>query len=42
MVAYLKVGLHIRTYSNYLRVAQEVEKEDSMELSLDPKDSDNQ
>ena len=33
MVAYLKAGLQVRTYSNYLRAAQEVEKEDSMELS---------
>ena len=32
MVAYLKVGLQVRTYSDYLRAAQEAEKEDSMEL----------
>ena len=33
MVAYLKVGPQVRTYSNYLRAAREVEKEDSPELS---------
>ena len=32
MVAYLKVDLQVRTYSDYLRAAWEVEKEDSMEL----------
>ena len=32
MVAYLKAGLQVRTYSDYLRAAQEAEKEDSMEL----------
>ena len=37
MVAYLKVGLQVRTYSNYLRAAQEAEKEDSMELSHSPR-----
>ena len=37
MVAYLKVGLQVRTYSNYFRVAQEAEKEDSMELSCSPR-----
>ena len=37
MVAYLKVGSQIRTYSDYLRVAWEVEKEDSMELSCSPR-----
>ena len=36
MVAYLKAGLQDRTYSNYLRAASEVEKEDSMELSQSP------
>ena len=36
MVAYLKVGPQVRTYSNYLRVAQEAEKEDSMEFSHSP------
>ena len=33
MVAYLKAGLQVRTYSDYLRVAGEAEKEDSIELS---------
>ena len=33
MVVYLKVGPLVRTYSDYLRAAQEAEKEDSMELS---------
>ena len=33
MVAYLKAGPQVRTYSDYLRAAQEAEKEDSMELS---------
>ena len=33
MVAYLKAGLQDKTYSDYLMVAHEVEKEDSMELS---------
>ena len=33
MVAYLKAGPQVRTYSNYLRVAREAEKEDSLELS---------
>ena len=37
MVAYLKAGLQVRTYSDYLRVAWEVEKEDSMELSQSPR-----
>ena len=32
MVAYLKVGLQVRTYSDYLRAAREAEKEDSIEL----------
>ena len=32
MVAYLKVGLQVRTYSDYLRAAHEAEKEDSIEL----------
>ena len=32
MVAYLKVGLQVRTYSGYLRAAHEAEKEDSIEL----------
>ena len=37
MVAYLKVGLQVRTYSDYLRATQEDEKEDSMELPWDPR-----
>ena len=36
MVVYLKVGLQVRNYSDYLRVVQEVGKEDSMELSWSP------
>ena len=32
MVAYLKVGPQVRTYSDYLRAAWEAEKEDFMEL----------
>ena len=32
MVAYLKVGPQVRTYSDYLRVSREAEKEDSIEL----------
>ena len=37
MVAYLKVGLQVRTYSDYLRAAWEAEKEDSMELPRGPR-----
>ena len=33
MVAYLKAGTQVRTYSDYLRATQEAEKEDLMELS---------
>ena len=33
MVAYLKVGPQVRTYSDYLRTGREAEKEDSIELS---------
>ena len=33
MVAYLKVGPQVRTYSDYLRAIREAEKEDSIELS---------
>ena len=33
MVAYLKVGPQVRTYSDYLRATREAEKEDSFELS---------
>ena len=32
MVAYLKAGLQVRMYSDYLRATQEAEKEDSIEL----------
>ena len=32
MVAYLKAGLQVRTYSNYLRATWKAEKEDSIEL----------
>ena len=37
IVAYLKVGLQVRTYSDYLRAAQEGEEETSMELSWGPR-----
>ena len=37
MVAYLKVGPQVRTYSDYLRAAQEAEKEDSIELAWSPR-----
>ena len=37
MVAYLKVGCQVRTYSDYLRAAREAEKEDSIELSWSPR-----
>ena len=33
MVAYLKVGLQVRMYSDYLRATREAKKEDSIELS---------
>ena len=33
MVAYLKVGPQVRTYSDCLRTTSEAEKEDSIELS---------
>ena len=33
MVAYLKAGPHVRTYSDYLRATREAKKEDSIELS---------
>ena len=32
VVAYLKVGPQVRTYSDYLRASREAEKEDSIEL----------
>ena len=37
MVAYLKAGLQVRTYFDYLRVACKAEKEDSMEFSQSPR-----
>ena len=33
MVAYLKAGPQVRTYSDYLRATREAEKEDSIDLS---------
>ena len=33
MVAYLKAGPQVRTYSDYLRATREAEKENSLELS---------
>ena len=36
MVAYLKVGPQVRTYSDYLRATSEAEKEDSIELPQGP------
>ena len=38
MVAYLKAGPQVRTYSDYLRVAREAKKEDSIGLSCSPRD----
>ena len=37
MVAYLKAGPWVRTYSDYLRTTWEAEKEDSMELPRGPR-----
>ena len=37
MVAYLKVGPQVRTYSDYLRATREAEKEDTIELSRSPR-----
>ena len=37
MVAYLKVGPQVRTYSDYLRAAREAKKEDSIDLSRSPR-----
>ena len=37
MVAYLKVGLQVRTYLDYLSATHEAEKEDSIELSQGPR-----
>ena len=36
MVAYLKAGLQVRMYSDYLRAAREAKKEDLMGLSRNP------
>ena len=37
MVAYLKAGPQVRTYSDYLRATREAEKEDTIELSQSPR-----
>ena len=37
IVAYLKVGPQVRTYSDYLRATWEAEKEDSIELPQGPR-----
>ena len=37
MVAYLKAGPQVRTYSDNLRATRETQKEDSMELSRGPR-----
>ena len=37
MVAYLKVGVQVRTYFDYLRATQEAEKEESIELPQGPR-----
>ena len=37
MVAYLKAGPQVRTYSDYLRSTREAEKEDTIELSQSPR-----
>ena len=37
MVAYLKAGPQVRTYSDYLRATREAEKEDTIELSWSPR-----
>ena len=37
MVAYLKVGPQVRTYSDYLRAAREAEKENLIEFSQSPR-----
>ena len=37
MVAYLKAGPQVRTYSDYLRAGREAKKEDSIELSCSPR-----
>ena len=37
MVAYLKAGLQVRTYSDYIKATREAEKEDSIELPQGPR-----
>ena len=37
MVAYLKTGLQVRTYSDYPRATRKAEKEDSIELPQGPR-----
>ena len=37
MVAYLKAGPQVRTYSDYLRATREAKKEDSIKLSRSPR-----
>ena len=37
MMAYLKAGPQLRTYSDYFRAAREAEKEDTIELSQSPR-----
>ena len=37
MVAYLKAGPQVRTYSDYLRATREAKKEDSIDLSRSPR-----
>ena len=37
MVAYLKAGPQVRTYSDYFRATREAEKEDTIELSRSPR-----
>ena len=37
MVAYLKAGLQVRTYSDYLRATCKAKKEDSIELPQGPR-----
>ena len=37
MVAYLKAGPQVRTYSDYLRATRQAKKEDSIELAQSPR-----
>ena len=37
MIVHLKVGLQVRTYSDYQRAAREAEKDDSIELPQGPR-----